>query len=402
MTVAEANPSLGTDYYLLDELLTDEEREIRDRVRVFCDREVVPRAGDHWERAKFPFEMIPKLAGLGIVGTTIEGYGCPGMSEVAAGLVAMELSRGDGSLNTFFGVHSDLVMTTISMLGSEEQKERWLPRMARMEKIGAWALTEPDHGSDAVMLETAARREGDGYVLDGEKRWIGNASFADVVVVWARDAEDGQVKGFVLEKNDDGDHPEGYSAEVITGKTAKRSVWQAHVKLDGVRVPAENRLEHARTYKDTSRVLTATRASVAWEAVGNAVAAYEAALAYAKERVQFGKPLASFQLIQSKLAGMLADVTSMQLLCHRLARLQARGKMTAGMASLAKMDNARKARRVVSEARDILGGNGILLDYHVARHHADVEAVYSYEGTDTVQSLIVGREITGVQAFSSR
>jgi glutaryl-CoA dehydrogenase len=389
-------PSLSTDYYLLDELLTDEERSIRNKVRAFSEREVVPIINDYWERAEFPFELIPKIARLNIAGSTIQGYGCPGMSSVASGLVAMEISRGDGSVATFFGVHSGLAMTSIALLGSEEQKARWLPAMARMEKIGAFGLTEPNHGSDAVALETRARREGDTYVLDGAKRWIGNASFADVVIIWARD-DDGNVGGFVVEKG-----TPGFETRVMTGKIAKRAVWQAEITLNGVRVPAENRLAHSSSFKETSKVLTATRYGVAWEAIGHAIAAYEAALAYATSREQFGKPLASFQLVQSRLSRMLAEITSMQLLCLRLSQLAAEGKMTEGMASLAKMHNARRAREIVADARDILGGNGILLENHVARHMADMEAVYTYEGTDTVQSLILGREITGIQAFSGR
>ena len=393
--IADVALSLGTDYYLTDELLTDEEREIRDRVRAFCDEEVIPIINEYWEKAEFPFELIPKFANLGVAGGTIRGYGCPGMSEVAFGLVAAELARGDGSLNTFYGVHSGLVMSAIAMLGNEEQKEKWLPPMARLEKIGAFALTEPLHGSDVARgLETRARREGDEYVLSGEKRWIGNASFADVIIIWARD-EEGNVGGFLVEKG-----TPGYSAEVMTGKTSKRAVWQTDIRLQGVRVPAENRLAYSNSFKDTARVLTATRYMVAWETIGHAVASYEAALTYARERVQFGRPIASYQLIQSKLADMLAEITNMQLMCLRLSQLLSQGKMTGGMASLAKMNNARKARQVCSDARDILGGNGILLEYHVARHYSDMEAVYTYEGTDTVQSLIVGREVTGINAFA--
>ncbi len=392
--VADVTRSLGTDYYLVEELLTDEEREIRDKVRAFADREVIPIINDYWDKAQFPFELVPKIAELNIAGTTIKGYGCPGISHVAAGLVAIEMARGDGSLNTFFGVHSGLAMSAIEMLGSEEQKEKWLPPMARMEKLGAFGLTEAAHGSDAVRLETTARREGDEYVLDGEKRWIGNASFADVTVIWARDEEDESVKGFLVEKG-----AEGFSTEIITGKMGKRAVWQPDIRLEGVRVPAENKLGNADSFKDTAKVLTATRAMVAWEAIGHAVASYEAAVTYAKERVQFGKPIASFQIIQNKLANMLAEITSMQLLCLRLSQLQEAGKMTGGMASLAKMNNARKAKQVCSDARDIMGGNGVLLEYHVARHLSDMEIVYTYEGTDTIQSLIVGREITGIGAF---
>jgi glutaryl-CoA dehydrogenase len=384
------------DFYRIDDLLTDEEREVRDRVRTFSDKEIVPIINDYWERAEFPFELVPKLAALRLAGGTIEGYGCPGLSTVATGLVAMELARGDGSVCTFFGVHSGLAMTSIALLGSEEQKQRWLPAMARLDRIGAFGLTEPRHGSDAVALETRARRDGDAWVLDGTKRWIGNASIADLVIVWARDDE-GKVGGFVVEKG-----TPGYAASVMTGKIAKRAVWQAEITLDGVRVPADQRLAGSRGFADTARVLTATRYGVAWEAVGHAVAAYEAALAYVKDREQFGAPIGSFQLVQARLARMLAEVTTMQLLCLRLSQLAAAGRMTEGMASLAKMNNAAKARRVVADARDILGGNGILLENHVARHQADMEAVYTYEGTDNIQSLIVGREITGESAFTSR
>ncbi len=390
----DVKPALGVDYYLMDELLTDEERAVRDKVHDFCDREVIPIINDYWERAEFPFELIPKLAQLNIAGSSLKGYGCPGFSDVAAGLIALELARGDASVCTFFGVHSGLAMSSIYLLGSEEQKQKWLPPMARMEKLGAFGLTEPNHGSDAVALETSAHRDGDSYVLNGAKRWIGNASFADVVIIWARDDE-GKVGGFLVEKS-----TPGFEPTVMKGKVAKRAVWQADIKLTDVRVPAENRLAKSHSFKDTSLVLTATRSGVAWEAVGHAVAAYEIALKYAQERVQFGKTLVNFQIIQDKLAKMLANVTSMQLLSLRLGQLQQQGKMTAAMASLAKMNNARLAREVVAEAREMLGGNGILLEYHIARHHADIEAVFTYEGTDTVQSLIVGRDITGVQAFS--
>ena len=392
----ELGQSLGTDFYLMDELLTEQERGARDKVRNFCDKEVIPIINDYWERAEFPFELIPKMAALGLAGADIHGYGCPGLSSLASGLIALELARGDASVCTFFGVHSGLAMHSFSLLGSEEQKQRWLPPMARMEKIGAFGLTEPNHGSDAVALETSAHRVGDEYVINGAKRWIGNASFADVTIIWARDDE-GNVGGFLVEKG-----TPGFNTEIMTGKVAKRAVWQTDITLTDVHVPVENRLALSRSFKDTALVLTATRSGVAWEAIGHAVAAYEIALTYAKERTQFNKPLASFQIIQNKLAAMLANVTTMQLLCLRLSQLEAEGKMTAAMASLAKMNNARLAREVVADAREMLGGNGILLEYHIARHHADIEAVFTYEGTDTIQSLIVGRELTGMQAFSHR
>jgi glutaryl-CoA dehydrogenase len=393
MTI-ESVSSLGTDYFFLDDLLTEEERDVRDRVHSFCDKDVIPIINDYWEREEFPFELLPKIAALNIAGTTIEGYGCPKMSATAAGLVSRELARGDGGLTTFFAVHSGVAMTSIATLGSEEQKERWLPPMARMEKIGAFGLTEPQHGSDAGLLETTARREGNEYVIDGEKRWIGNASFADVTVIWAREEND-KLAAFLVEKG-----TPGLQATVITGKASQRTVLNTDLKLDGVRVPAENRLANSRGFGDAVQVLTPTRHNVAWEAVGHAVAAYEVALTYAKERVQFGKPIASFQLIQGKLAKMLADITAMQTLCFRLSQLRAEGRMTIAMASLAKMHNAKRAYQVVADARDILGGNGVLLEYHVARHLADMQAVYTYDGTDSVLALIVGRDITGYQAFS--
>jgi glutaryl-CoA dehydrogenase len=394
---AAVTGSPGTDYYLLDDLLSDEERAIRDKVRAFADREVVPIINDYWERADFPFELVPKLAELDIVGTVIEGYGCPGMSHLAAGMVTRELSRADGSVNTFFGVHSGLAMGAIALLGSEQQKARWLPPMARLETIGAFALTEPGHGSDSVALETNVRRspDGDAYVINGEKRWIGNASFADVTIVWARD-EAGHVGAYLVEKG-----TPGFDASaLITGKIGKRAIWQPDVTLEDVRVPLENKLADANSFRDAGRVLSTTRGGAAWECVGHAVACYDAALAYAKARSQFGRPIASFQIVQNKLANMLAATTAMQLICLRLAQLQQEGAMTGPMASLAKMHNVQQAKTVCATARDILGGNGLLLEYHVARHLTDMEIVDTYEGTDTIQSLIIGRDVTGISAFA--
>jgi glutaryl-CoA dehydrogenase len=392
---AAATGSPGADDYLLDDLLSDDERAIRDKVRAFGDREIVPVINEYWERAEFPFELVPKLAELEIAGTVIDGYGCPGMSRLAAGMVSRELSRADGSVNTFFGVHSGLAMGAIALLGSEAQKARWLPPMARLETIGAFALTEPRHGSDSVALETTVRRDGDAYVINGAKRWIGNASFADVTIVWARD-QAGDVGAYLVEKGTPGFDP----SALITGKIGKRAVWQPDITLLDVRVPVENKLARANTFKDAGRVLDTTRGGAAWECVGHAVACYDAALAYAKARAQFGRPIASFQIVQNKLANMLAETTAMQLVCFRLAQLQEAGLMTGPMASLAKMHNVQKAKRVCATARDILGGNGLLLEYHVARHMTDMEIVDTYEGTDTIQSLIVGRDVTGISAFA--
>ena len=391
---------INSDYFMVDDFLSEDERIIRKKVRNFVEADLLPVINDYWDRAEFPFALVPKIAALGIVGTTIEGYGCPGMSRLAAGMVAMEMARGDGSINTFIGVQSGLAMGTINTLGSEEQKQRWLPGMARLEKIGAFGLTEPDHGSDSVGLETSARRDGDHYILNGRKRWIGNASFADVVVLWARDEADGKVKAFILEKNGDGTYPAGYRAEVITGKIGKRAILQPDITIENLRIPAENKLAEANSFRDVTRVLTATRGGASWESVGHGIAAYEAAVKYAKERVQFGKPIASYQLVQNKLANMLAELTAMQLICFRLAALADQGKMTGPMASLAKMHTAQKARWICQEARDILGGNGLLLENHVARHMTDMEVVHTYEGTDSIQSLLIGRDITGISAFS--
>ncbi|TYP88560.1 acyl-CoA dehydrogenase family protein [Blastococcus xanthinilyticus] len=384
------------DFYAFEDLLEPEEIAIRNRVRAFGENEVLPRINDYWERAEFPFELVPKLAETGVVGGIIEGYGCPGMSNVAAGLVAAELARADGSIGTFNGVHSFLAMQSIFLLGDEEQRERFLPAMARLEKIGAFGLTEPQHGSDAVGLETSARRDGDSYVLNGQKKWIGNGSIADFVIIWAR-GEDGAVGGYIVENG-----TPGYEATVMTGKTALRAVWQAEITLTDVRVPVENKLANCHSFKDTSQVLDRTRYTVAWRALGLATASYELALAHALEREQFGQPIGGFQLVQDKLARMLAEITSMQLMCWRLSKLADAGRMTAAMASLAKMNHAAKARAIVADARDILGGDGILIDHHVARHHADMEAVFTFEGTDSVQALIVGRAITGLSAISGR
>jgi glutaryl-CoA dehydrogenase len=387
--------SLATDYFKIADQLTPEELSYLRRTREFVDDEVLPVINGYWERAEFPWPLIEKLGKLGIVGDGIEGYGCPPMSPIATGLVHMELNRGDGSLGTFVGVQAGLAMQSIAMLGSEEQKNRWLPGMARLEKLGAFALTEPLHGSDSVALESSARRDGTDWVLNGSKKWIGNGTIADVIVVWARDTEDGKVKGFLVEKG-----APGYDARKIEGKGSLRAVWQAEITLTDVRVAEANRLPGANSFKDAGRVLAGTRNAVAWGALGHATAAYEVAVAYCGEREQFGRPLSSFQIVQDRLVKMLAEVCSMQLYCLRLGRLIEEGNLTDTIAAIAKMNNTRKARQVIFEARDLLGGNGILLDFHVMRHMADIEAIHTYEGTETIQTLIVGRDITGTSAFT--
>ena len=382
------------DFYAFDALLKPDEIEVRDRVRLFMDTEVVPIINDYWERAEFPHHLIPKLAELGICGGTIQGYGCPGQSSVMSGLVAAEMARGDGSIGTFLGVTSGLAMGSIYYCGSEEQKQYWLPQLARMEKIGAFGLTEPWIGSDASHIQTKAVRDGDSYVLNGAKRWIGNATFADVTVIWAQDQDTGQVGGFLVEKG-----TPGFTATKIEGKIAKRALINADIVLENCRIPVENKLAKARSFRDTATVLRNTRYGVAWEGVGHAMAAYELALTYSKQRQQFGKPIAGFQLIQEKLVKMLAEIVAMQLTTWRLSVLRDEGTMTEGQASLAKMNNSAKARQVVALGREIMGGNGILLENHMARHFADVEAVYTYEGSNEINTLVVGREITGLQAF---
>ncbi len=387
--------ALGTDYFGLREPFTPQQQAYLTRTREFVDTEVLPVINGYWERAEFPWPLIEKMAGLGVVGDGIEDYGCAPMDPLSAGLVHMEMNRGDGSLGTFLAVQVGLAMQSIAKCGSDEQKQRWLPPMARLEKIGAFALTEPEHGSDSVALETSARRDGESYVIDGAKKWIGNGSIADVVVVWARDNDDGQVKGFLVEKG-----TPGYNARVIEGKASLRAVWQAEISLEGVRVPAENRLPGANSFKDCARVLTGTRSTCAWMALGHAVSGFDAALTYAKRRQQFGKSLTSFQIIQERLVKMLAEVTAMQLYCVQIAKLDAVGKLAPTLAGLAKLHNTSKARLVLADARDLLGGNGILLDFHVIRHMVDIESVHTFEGTETIQTLIVGRDITGVGAFS--
>lgn len=382
------------DYFDLDGLLTPEERVLRHRVRTFVDAEIVPSIGAYWERDETPLHLFKKIASLEIGGGTIQGYGCPGLSPLIAGVLQYELTRGDGSMATLFGVTTGLAMQSIYQLGSEAQRQRWLPSMATLELIGSFGLTEPQIGSDAAHITTTARRDGDHYVLNGAKRWIGGATFADIIIIYAQDDQTGQIGAFVVEQG-----APGFQATKIEHKLALRALPNADIVLKDCRVPLDNKLERCRSFKDVARVLATTRAGVAWSAIGHAQAAYEFALAYAKSRVQFGRPIAGFQLIQAKLVEMLSELEAMKLLAWRLSTLGAAGQMTDGQAALVKMFNASKARRVVALARETLGGNGILIDRHVARHFADMEAVYSYEGTHEINTLVVGREITGMQAF---
>lgn len=384
-----------SDFYGIGSMLSEEDQALLRQVRAFGQTEVTPVINHYWSREEFPFQLIPALAKLGIMGLTYQGYGCAGKSSVLDGMVARELARADGSIATFCGVHSGLAMGSIYLCGSEEQKERWLPAMARLEKIGAFGLTEPEVGSGAARgLTTTARREGDSWVLNGEKNWIGNATFSDLTVIWARDVEDNQVKGFVVEKG-----TEGFQAEKLRNKIALRVVQNAHITLGNCRVPETNRLQKANSFKDVAAVLRMTRANVAWEAVGCAQGAYELALQYAKEREQFGRPIGQFQLVQDLLVRMLGNITACQCMVMRLSQMQDAGTMQDEHASLAKAYCTVKMRETVGYARELLGGNGILLDHHVGRFVADAEAIYSYEGTREMNTLIVGRAITGFSAF---
>lgn len=382
-----------TDYYQVFVDVPADDLEHWQRAREF-EKAALPRINDDWEQANYPLELVARLGELGLLNDGVEVPGEVAMSPLAAGLVSMEISRIDGSMAVVIGVQSALCMRSISLLGSEEQKQQWLPDLAAARTLGAFALTEPLHGSDSVSLETTATRDGEHWVLNGEKRWIGNGVDCDMTVVWAR-MDDGQVGGFIVPQDTD-----GYSAEKITGKASLRAIDQAHITLTDCRVPAENKLPGANSFKDTSKVLEASRCGVSWSALGHGIAAYEAALAYAKQRIQFGKPLAHHQIIQQRLANMLVDVTNMALHCRRVADLDAAGNLTGHQAAMTKLHNTRAARRVVADARDLLGGSGILLENNVVRHFADMEALHTFEGTDTVQSLIIGRALTGKGAFA--
>ena len=385
----------GTDYFLMKDQLTKDEQDLLYSVRTFGESEILPIINPYWERGEFPFELIPKMAKLNIIGDyNMQDHGCRAMSAVGCGVVTAELSRIDASVQTFFGVHMGLAMQSINILGSEEQRARYMPQMARLEKIGAFALTEPDHGSDSVALAATAKREGDEWVINGRKRWPGNAVWCDYIVVFARDVADKQIKAFVVEK----DNP-GYKASKIEQKFALRCVQNADIVLTDCRVPEEARLQKCNSFADVAKVLEGTRNGVAWGSLGNATAAYDAALTYAQRRTQFGRPIAKNQMIQSMLVEMLGDLTAMQLYCIRLGRLIDDGKSTDTMASLAKYYCSVKARDVCRKARDILGGNGITLDFHVMRHMCDMEALVTYEGTVEMQTCIVGRHITGQSAF---
>lgn len=390
-------PPIDGDFYDLSLKLTPEQREIQLKVRQFMEKEIKPIANDFWNRAEFPHHIIPKMAELNVCGIAYKGYGCPGETFLMEGIMAMELARIDVSISTFFGVHSGLAMGSIYLCGSEAQKQEWLPKMQRMEVIGAFGLTEPNVGSAvAGGMETTCRKVGEEWVINGQKKWIGNATFSDVTIIWAREENTNAVKGFLVRKGNP-----GYKAEKMANKMALRTVQNALITLTDCKVPESDRLQKCDHFKDTAKVLKMTRAGVAWQAVGCARGAYENALKYTKKREQFGRPIARFQLIQNHLVEMVANLTAMQTMCFRLSEMQDQNIMTDEHASLAKVFCSMRTRDVVSRAREVMGGNGILLEHNVARFVADAEAIYSYEGTKEINSLIVGRAITGYSAFVS-
>src|SRR5437773_8489256 len=389
-------PAPNSDFYQLAETLPAEELAVVKQIRAFMETKVAPIITKYWVADEFPFELLPAFKELNIGGVGMKGYGCRGGSALLFGLIAMEMSKYDASIATFFGVHNGLAMGSIYLAGSEEQKQKWLPPMARFEKIGCFGLTEPLVGSGTSGgMTTTAKREGDTWVLNGQKRWIGNATWCDVSIIWARDVADNQVKGFIVEHKT----TPGFSVEKIEHKIALKVVQNGQITLNDVRIPEANRLQGGNSFRDTARVLRMTRYMVGWASTGVQMGAFEATLKYTQERLQFGRPIASFQLIQDLLAKMLANLTACQCLMLRLAQLDDEGKLGDHHAALAKAFCTAKSRETVSWGREVLGGNGIVADYNVARFFNDAEALYSYEGTYQMQNLIVGKAITGHGAF---
>ncbi|HEX8728885.1 MAG TPA: acyl-CoA dehydrogenase family protein [Ktedonobacterales bacterium] len=389
---AAPQPS-ALDLYNIDHLLTEEERMVRDTVRSFVRERVLPIIGEHFEAGTFPRELIPEVAQMGLLGMHLEGYGCAGLSAVCYGLACQELEYGDSGLRSFVSVQGSLVMFPIWAYGTEEQKQRWLPKMAQGEVIGCFGLTEPDYGSNPAGMLTRAVKDGDSYVLNGSKMWITNGSVADLAVVWAR-AEDG-IRGFLVEKG-----TKGFTASDVHHKLSLRASVTSELHFDDCRIPAENMLPGVRGIRGPLSCLDEARYGIAWGANGAALACYESALDYAKTRVQFGKPIGGFQLTQRKLAIMATELVKAQLLALQLGRLKDEGLAHSTQVSLAKRNNVREALNTAREARSVLGGNGITLEYPISRHMNNLESVFTYEGTDDIHTLILGQAITGLNAFN--
>ncbi|WP_207454713.1 acyl-CoA dehydrogenase family protein [Herbiconiux sp. SYSU D00978] len=386
---------LGSDFYGFESDLSDREKDVLARLRAYLETEVKPLVNDHWARAEFPHRIVKGLADLEIFAMPWEEVRPFENSAVFRGWVALELARVDPSVATFCGVQNGLAMGAIGVTGSSEQRAEWLPRLASGELVGAFGLTEPLSGSDSAQgLRTIATRDGDDWILNGSKRWIGNATFSDITIIWAKSAEDGQVKGFIVPTS-----TPGYTATKIENKQSLRIVQNADITLENVRVPESLRLQNANSFRDTAAVLRLTRAEVAWAAVGTAMGAYEAALEYAGKRIQFGKPIAGHQLVQDLLVKCLGNITASIAMVTQVSRMLDEGRQRDEHSALAKAFTTSRMRETVAWAREAMGGNGIVLDNDVARFHADAEALYSYEGTREMNTLIVGRAITGQAAF---
>jgi glutaryl-CoA dehydrogenase len=382
----------GVDFYGLDALLSEEERMARQSVRDFVDARLLPVIREAWEAGKFPRSLIAPIAELGLLGATIEGYGCAGMNPVAYGLCLQELERGDSGVRSFASVQSALVMHPIHAYGSDAQKDRWLPKLQKAELIGCFGLTEPDFGSNPGGMKTRAERKGDRWILNGNKMWITNSPFADLAVVWAKEGD--AVHGFVVERG-----MKGFETPEIKGKLSLRASDTGEIVLRDVEVPEENRLPKVQGLKSALGCLNQARYGIAWGAVGAAMGCYEEALDYAKQRVQFTKPIAGYQLVQAKLVEMLTEITKAQLLSLQLGRLKEKGEAGFVQVSLAKRNNVATALEIARTARDILGGNGILNEYSAMRHACNLESVYTYEGTHDIHTLIIGEHITGLPAY---
>ncbi|KAL5706150.1 acyl-CoA oxidase [Ranunculus cassubicifolius] len=402
-TPATTFPPCASDYYQFDDLLTPEEQNLRKRIRSVVEKEIAPVMHKYWEKAEFPYHLLPTLASLNVFGSTIKGYGCPGLSATGTAITVIEISRVDASIGSFHTAHSTMSMLTIGndpswfifiCFDTYTQKEKYLPSLAKLEKIASWALTEPDHGSDANSVSTTAKKVNGGWILDGQKRWIGNSTFADLLVVFARNTRTNQTNAFIVKKGSP-----GLKATKIENKISQRTLQNGDILLKNVFVPDEDRLPGVNSFQDTSEVLALSRVMVAIQPIGITMGVYDMCLRYLKERKQFGAPLAAFQMNQEKLAHMLGNIQAMFLLGWRLCKLYESGKMTPGHAALGKAWNCSKARETVAIGRELLGGNGILAEFLVGKAFCDLEAAYTYEGTHEINQLIVGREVTCISSF---